>query len=226
MIESLQLKIPTRRHRQPDKAVGNTPDKLYWERCFWSRGFKLVAGLDEVGRGCLAGPVVAAAVIFDQDTYLPEVDDSKKISPKERERLFQIIQDRALATAVAVVSSDIIDEINILQASLLAMRDAVKKMSLIPDYLLIDGNQGIKIKIPQELLIGGDSRSHSIGAASIIAKVTRDRLMCDYQKMYPQFSFSAHKGYGTKKHRDELQRHGVLPIHRKSFAPVRLLCEA
>ncbi len=198
-------------------------DKLYWEKYFWEKGFQTVAGLDEAGRGALAGPVVAAAVVFNPGTIISEIDDSKKLSPKKREVLFDVICQKALAYYVAEVSPQIIDQINILQASLQAMLDCVVALKLCPHYLLIDGNQGLKTKIPQKLLVKGDSLSQSIGAASILAKVTRDRLMCAYEKQYPQFSFSLHKGYGTRLHHQELETYGPLPIHRFTFAPVKNL---
>ncbi|EKD42377.1 MAG: ribonuclease HII [uncultured bacterium] len=192
----------------------------HWESCFWDAGCQSIAGLDEAGRGALAGPVVAAAVIFKPYSHYPQIDDSKKLKASERERLFDFIIHEALSYGIGIVSSDIIDEINILQASLLAMKQAVEKMPLKPDQLLIDGNQGVKINISQKTIIKGDSLSMSIGAGSILAKVTRDRLMCDYEKKFPQFKFSVHKGYGTKRHQQELTQNGVLPIHRKTFAPV------
>lgn len=193
----------------------------HWESRFWDAGCQYIAGVDEAGRGALAGPVVAAAVIFKSHSHYPNIDDSKKLKAGERERLFDFIIQEALAYGIGVVSSEIIDEINILQASLLAMKQAINKMSLKPDQLLIDGNQGIKINIPQKTIIRGDSLSMSIGAGSILAKVTRDRLMCEYEKKYPQFRFSVHKGYGTRQHQQELNNNGVLPIHRKTFAPVK-----
>lgn len=177
--------------------------------------------MDEAGRGAWAGPVVAAAVIFKPHTFLPQIDDSKKLSPKKRDELFDVICQEAEAYGIGCISHSAIDEINILQASLMAMRQAVSQLSVKPDYLLVDGNRGIGLPIPQYTLVKGDSRSLSIGAASILAKVTRDRLMKEMEKTYPAFKFSVHKGYGTKDHLTELRSHGVLPCHRHSFEPMR-----
>lgn len=199
------------------------PSKLVWEEKFWNRGVDCVAGLDEAGRGAWAGPVVAAAVVLKPGTFIEGVDDSKKLSPTQRERLFQVIQNEAAAFAVAVISSEIIDSINILQASLLAMREAVDKLATRPGTLLIDGNQGIATDIPQKTLISGDSLSMSIGAASILAKVTRDRIMVGLETDYPHFHFAGHKGYGTRAHLGEIQKNGVQDCHRKSFDPMKTL---
>lgn len=197
------------------------PDPLCWEKEFWRRDFEMVAGLDEAGRGAWAGPVVAAAVIFKPQVDIPEIDDSKKLSPKKREELYYVICREAVSYGVGVVSSEVIDQINILEASLEAMRIAVAQCAKRPDYLLIDGNRGIGLRIPQKTLVSGDALSMSIGAASILAKVTRDRMMADMELEFPEFGFSYHKGYGTKRHLDELKRNGVLPCHRRSFEPVK-----
>lgn len=197
------------------------PGKTFWERRLWDVGLEWVAGIDEAGRGSWAGPVVAAAVVFKSGTEIPEIDDSKKILPARREILFDIILNEALDYGVGVVGPEVIDEINILQATFQAMRLAVCNLKVKPQYLLIDGNRGIGISIPQKMLVGGDGCSLSIGAASILAKVTRDRLMGDMEKKYPQYRFSVHKGYGTSQHQEELKTHGPLPCHRKSFAPIR-----
>lgn len=182
-----------------------------------------MAGLDEAGRGAWVGPVVAAAVIFHPFKNYPEIDDSKKLSPQKREFLYDLICREALAFGVGVISSSTIDEVNILQATLLAMKEAVEKLQRKPEFLLIDGNAGINISIPQKTIVKGDANSLSIGAASILAKVTRDRLMCDLGKAHPQFQFSKHKGYGTTQHRREIQEHGLISEHRKSFEPMRSL---
>jgi len=182
-----------------------------------------VAGLDEAGRGAWAGPVVAAAVIFKPFTHLPDIDDSKKLDPEKRDFLFDVILHEAVTYGVGIVSSSVIDQINILEASLLAMREAVGKLSRIPECLLVDGNRGIGLSIPQKTLIGGDGICLSIGAASIVAKVTRDRLMVQMENKYPQFGFSKHKGYGTKAHQKELEKFGPLSEHRQSFGPIRSL---
>ncbi len=194
----------------------------HWESHYWQSGHTLVAGLDEAGRGALAGPVVAAAVIFAPHSHHPEINDSKQLTAARREELFDYIIKHSLAYGIGVVPSEIIDEINVLQASLLAMKYSVAQLKTQPQFLLIDGNQCIQSTIPQKALVKGDSLSMSIGAASILAKVTRDRLMCEYEKSFPQFKFSRHKGYGTKRHQDELSSCGALAIHRRSFAPVKL----
>lgn len=195
-------------------------DQTLFEEELYSKGVQLVAGVDEVGRGCLAGPVVSACVILPRKCSIKGIDDSKKLSPKERERLHDLILQEALAYGVGVVSPQEIDKINILQASLKSMKIAIDAMQIRPDYLLVDGKQWVDIAIPQKMIIKGDARSISVGAASIVAKVTRDRMMCDYEKKYPQYSFSVHKGYGTKAHLNEINLRGPTPIHRMTFAGV------
>lgn len=180
-----------------------------------------MAGLDEAGRGAWAGPVVAACVIFKPQTFIPEIDDSKKIPPPKREALFDVICASALDFGVGVVAVDDIDSMNILQASLFAMQKAILALKNSPQYLLIDGNRELKLSIPQSTIVKGDSLSQSIGAASILAKVTRDRLMREMGSEFPDFSFARHKGYGTPQHQEELSRFGVLPCHRRSFEPIR-----
>lgn len=196
------------------------PNQYFWEEHFWSQGFNFVAGLDEAGRGCLAGPVCAAAVILKPHTNMVGVDDSKKISAKKREELFDRICSESLAFAVAMVSVEEIDRINILQASLLAMKKAVSQLSILPQQLLIDGNQPVSLNIPQKTIIDGDALSASIGAASILAKVSRDRYMVDLEKECPGYLFFKHKGYGTKDHLLALEKHGPTRYHRSTFAPV------
>ena len=185
-----------------------------------NQGFRNISGVDEAGRGPLAGPVVAAAVIFSPNIDIVDLDDSKKLSPKKREELFPEIQERATAYGVAVIGHKIIDEINILQAARLAMKQAVDQLNPIPDLLLIDGNQKIESSIDQWAIVKGDSKSLSIAAASVLAKVTRDRIMDDYHKLYPQYAFNRHKGYGTKLHRTLIQEYGPCPIHRTKFKGV------
>lgn len=182
------------------------------------QGFKVVVGVDEAGRGPLAGPVVAAAVILDPEIEIIGLDDSKKLTERAREELFTIIQSRALAFTVGIVDNIMIDKINILQASLLAMKKAIEKLELKADYILVDGNQKIAdIKIKQETIIDGDSKVNNIAAASIIAKVTRDRLMYKYNTKYPQYGFVSNKGYGTSEHINALKKYGPSPLHRFSF---------
>ena len=184
------------------------------------QGFRNISGVDEAGRGPLAGPVVAAAVIFSPNIDIVDLDDSKKLSPKKREELFLEIKDRATTYGVAVIGHRIIDEINILQAARLAMKQAVDQLNPIPDLLLIDGNQKIESTLDQWAIVKGDSKSLSIAAASVLAKVTRDRIMDDYHKLYPQYEFNRHKGYGTKLHRTLIQEYGPCPIHRSKFKGV------
>ncbi len=207
------------------KRAPDSPDRLFWEKYYWDQSYKTVAGLDEVGRGCWAGPVVAAAVILKPYTSIPEVDDSKKIKPQKREELFDRISSQALAYAVSFVSVEEIDRINILEASKKAMCQALAQLSVTPDYLLVDGNQGLGVNTPQKLIIKGDSLSISIGAASIIAKVTRDRFMVNLEKEFPQFSFAKHKGYGTALHQKEIEQFGITEYHQKSFAPIKLVLD-
>lgn len=182
------------------------------------QGYKLVAGVDEAGRGPLAGPVVAAAVVLPIDVDFEGLDDSKKLSASKREQLFPILQK--MVHGVSVIDREVIDEINILQSARLAMKQAVEKLSKGPDLLLIDGNQKIDSSIKQWPIVKGDSKSFSIAAASVLAKVTRDRIMDDYHNLYPQYEFTRHKGYGTKLHRDLIAEHGPCPIHRRTFKGV------
>ncbi|MBI4412300.1 MAG: ribonuclease HII [Deltaproteobacteria bacterium] len=198
-------------------------DKTFWEKRLWRDGYRFVAGLDEAGRGAWAGPVVAAAVVLHPDTDIPGVDDSKKLKPQKREELFEIIRHDAAGFGIGVIEPSVIDRINIQEAAFLAMRQALEKLSVRAEYLLVDGNRGIGVDIPQKLLVGGDGLSASIGAASILAKVTRDRLMTEMEKKYPSFRFSRHKGYGTRQHLAEIQNQGPLAIHRMSFEPIRSL---
>ena len=183
-------------------------------------GFLRVAGVDEAGRGPLAGPVVAAAVILPDGFDTTEINDSKKLSPKKRDRLYDYIRSGATAVGVGIVDAGEIDAINILQASLKAMRVAVESLGASPDYLLVDGNFKVPMALSQEAIVKGDSRSVSIAAASIVAKVYRDRMMADYAALYPEYGFSGHKGYPTKAHKAAIELHGPTPIHRKTFRGV------
>lgn len=195
-------------------------DLLKFERAWWARSFFAVAGVDEAGRGCLAGPVVAAAAIFPPDLLIPRVNDSKKLSPKVREALYPEIVAQALAFGVGIVDATEIDRINILQASRKAMLLAVHALSKKPDVVLVDGRDVLDLDIPQETIIDGDALSHAIAAASIVAKVTRDRMMHAFQQQFPNFGFANHKGYGTGDHLAEIRRFGPTPIHRRSFKGV------
>jgi ribonuclease HII len=197
-----------------------TPGMEEFESIARGRGFLAPAGVDEAGRGPLAGPVVAAAVILPPGYSHPGIRDSKKLSPAQRERIFPVIGREASACAVALATPEEIDGINILQASLLAMRRAVEALSSPPDFLLVDGNRRIPCDISQETLVGGDGRCLSIAAASILAKVTRDRMMEEYDLLYPGYGFSAHKGYPTREHLEAIRRLGPCPIHRRTFRGV------
>jgi ribonuclease HII len=188
-----------------------------FEKLAHLEGYKQIAGIDEAGRGPLAGPVVAAAVIFPPDYRNAEIKDSKKLSARKREELYDIIVSEAIAVGVGVADAEIIDRVNILQATFLAMREAVLELSTPPDFLLIDGLHCISMQIPQKPLVKGDNRSVSIAAASIIAKVSRDRIMEMYHRQFPQYNFLQNKGYGTKEHCTALKQFGICKIHRKSF---------
>jgi len=190
---------------------------LLHERTLWGRGLQLVAGVDEAGRGPLAGPVVAAAVIAGNDFFLPEVDDSKKLSAAQRERLYDAILKGALGVGVGCVDHETIDRVNILNATFEAMHLAVDSLPVAPEFLLIDGNRYRGGEIPFRTIVDGDELCFSIAAASIIAKVTRDRLMLDYDREFPGYGFARHKGYGTREHREAIARLGASPIHRRSF---------
>ncbi len=184
-----------------------------------------IAGVDEVGRGPLAGPVVAAAVILPDHFHLDGLADSKKISEKKREILAQEIKQQSVSWSIARAEIDEIDNINILQASLLAMKRAIEKLKTIPDFVQVDGNKCPDILLPVEAIVKGDSKIPAISAASIIAKVYRDNEMVKLEALYPEYGFAKHKGYPTKQHIEALQACGVSPVHRRSFAPVRTLLD-
>ncbi|MCJ7508447.1 MAG: ribonuclease HII [candidate division Zixibacteria bacterium] len=192
----------------------------------WKQGIKLIAGVDEAGRGPLAGPVVAAAVILPPRINLKGIKDSKKLSFQRREEFFQKISDLALSVGVGIVDEKRIDGVNILNASLEAMRSAILNLNVKPEFVLVDGNKEIPgVDIPQLAIIAGDESSLFVACASVIAKVTRDRLMLKYHQTYPQFHFDQNKGYGTKLHLDALKTYGPCEIHRFSFNPVKLCKE-
>lgn len=188
-----------------------------FDNSFLNEKIKLIAGTDEAGRGPLAGPVVAAAVIFSPKVYIEGVNDSKKLTHLEREALYPLIIKNAMAFRVSVVSNSRIDKINILQASLLAMKRAVNKLEVQPDLVLIDGNKTFKHEIPAVSIVKGDSKSFAIAAASIIAKVTRDRIMIRLAKKYPQYNWAKNKGYPTNEHISAIKVYGATEYHRKSF---------
>jgi len=196
-------------------------DQLSFERQFLGKGYQLIAGIDEAGRGPLAGPVVAAAVILPAGLYIKGVDDSKKLSPDKREHLFDAIMSQALSVGIGMGPPELIDRINILQATRHAMLEAVSKLAPEPDYLLIDGISTINSPIPQKTIKKGDSLSLSIAAASIIAKVTRDRLMRELDGLHPGYGFSGHKGYGSALHMEAIRRLGPSPVHRLTFGGVK-----
>ena len=185
---------------------------------FFNMGMKYVCGIDEAGRGPLAGPVVVASVILPQDSMIEGINDSKKISENKREKLYDLIIEEALSYSVGIIYQDEIDEINILQATKKGLHEAIKTMSIKPEVILVDALTGIDtLGIPYKSIIKGDAKSYSIAAASIIAKVTRDRIMREWDKVYPEYGFKEHKGYGTAKHREAIIKYGLTPIHRKSF---------
>ena len=189
-----------------------------FEKAALNSGFNAVCGVDEAGRGPLAGPVCAAAVILAPDTVIEGLDDSKKLSEKKRERLFDVITEKAISFSVAFGTLEEIESLNILEATFLAMNRAIDGLSVKPDFALIDGNRAPKnIKIPCETVIKCDSKSMSVAAASVLAKVTRDRLMLKYDAEYPQYDFKKHKGYGTKEHTELIKKYGPCEIHRLSF---------
>ncbi|MGI6256314.1 MAG: ribonuclease HII [Acutalibacter sp.] len=192
-------------------------DWYAWERQAESAGHGPVCGIDEAGRGPLAGPVCAAAVILPLDCFIPGLNDSKKLTEKKREALFPVICEQAVAWGIGWASAQEIDEINILQATFLAMRRAVEELKLQPGWALVDGNRMPPLAIPGETVVKGDAQCASIAAASILAKVSRDRLLREWDERYPQYGFGKHKGYGTKAHYEAIRQYGLLPIHRRSF---------
>lgn len=195
---------------------------LEFEEAAYQKGYQLLCGIDEAGRGPLAGPVVAAVCMIPRGVLIEGVNDSKQLTAKKRETLFErLVTDPSIIYAVGVVDSCEIDQINIYQATILAMLKAVECLSVTPDYLLVDGLKLPHATIPAQKIIKGDQLSHSIAAASIIAKETRDRLMLAHDRTWPHYGFAQHKGYGTAKHMAAIQEHGPCPIHRFSFAPIK-----
>lgn len=189
-----------------------------FEKAAVNSGFSCICGVDEAGRGPLAGPVCAAAVILPEGAVIEGLDDSKKLTEKKRERLYDIIKETAVAYSVAYGTLEEIETVNILEATYLAMNRAIEGLNVKPDFALIDGNRVPRgIKIPCETIVKGDSKSMSVAAASVLAKVTRDRLMLEYDKKYPEYNFKKHKGYGTKEHTELIKQYGPCEIHRLSF---------
>ena len=187
------------------------------ENSLYAEGYKMICGVDEAGRGPLAGPVCAAAVILPKGLELPGLNDSKKLTDKKRRELFPIIKEQAIAYGIGLASHEEIDEINILQATYLAMERAIAQLEGKADFALIDGNRAKEFGLPVRTVVKGDSLSASIAAASVLAKVTRDDIMLEMAKEYPEYGFEVHKGYGTKAHYEALRAHGHSPIHRMSF---------
>lgn len=192
---------------------------LEYEKDLYDKGIKLIGGIDEAGRGPLVGCVVASCVILPVNFYDPRINDSKKLSEKLREELYDVIMDNAVCVGVGIVSEDVIDEINILEATKLAMKNAIENMKIKPKHLLIDAVK-LDTNIPSTSIIKGDALSESIASASIIAKVTRDRMLIELDKLHPEYGFKKNKGYGTKTHIEAIKKYGVLKEHRKTFKPV------
>ena len=205
------------------KKIWNAEEKLQYERALQAKGYRYIVGVDEVGRGPLAGPVVCAAVVMPltESELIVGVDDSKKLSAKKREQLSEMIKEKAIAYTMVEVSEKTIDEINILEATKLGMKQAIEKLVLpdgtLPEIVLTDGNMTLDIDLPQHSVVHGDALSYSIGAASIIAKVYRDSMMDEYAKQYPHYGFEQNKGYGTAAHIQGIKEHGLCPIHRRTF---------
>lgn len=198
-------------------------DPFSFDKQYYDKGLGPVAGVDEAGRGPLAGPVAAAAVIFPENIRIPFLNDSKKLTEKKRNELFETIKEKALAYCISTADNLKIDEVNILQATFTAMRQAVSGLGVRPGLCLVDGSHEIpQVNISQRAVVGGDAKSAAVAAASILAKVTRDKIMYEYARSFPLYGFEKHKGYGTKAHMEALKKYGPCPIHRRSFAPVRL----
>jgi ribonuclease HII len=198
-------------------------DPLFFERSTREAGYRCIAGLDEAGRGPLAGPVVAAAVVLPDGLLIPGLTDSKQVPEQERERLFEVIRMKAVCYGIGMVDEQTIDRVNILQATIIAMERALQTLNPQPDYLLLDAISLPRVSLPQKPIIKGDCRSHTIAAASILAKVARDRMMQELHKIYPHYNFQKHKGYGTKEHLLLLREHGPCDAHRRTFSPVARL---
>ena len=192
-------------------------DWFLYENELIEKGYANICGVDEAGRGPLAGPVCAAAVILKPNDIIEGVNDSKKLTEKKRELLYDVIKDRALSYSIAFATVEEIEELNILNATMLAMKRAVEGLDVPPSYAIIDGNKTPQLEIPCNYIVKGDAKSMSIAAASILAKVTRDRLLLEYAEQYPEYQFEKHKGYGTKAHREALLEYGPCPVHRLSF---------
>ncbi|MEA5003076.1 MAG: ribonuclease HII [Christensenella sp.] len=202
--------------KREEKQQEKLADMTEYEKLHWAQGQYLIAGIDEVGRGPLAGPVVAACVIMPKDDLILGIDDSKKISEKRREALYELIVEKAVDYSVSVIDNNIIDEINILNAARMAFENALNGLHVRPEHVYTDA-MTLNTEIPYTSLIKGDAKVYTIAAASILAKVTRDNMMREYDAQYPQYGFARHKGYGTQAHYDAIREHGILEIHRKTF---------
>lgn len=198
----------------------NEIDNRQYEDELYSKGYKLIGGIDEVGRGPLVGPVVTACVILPEDFALDGLTDSKKLSEKKRDMFYDIIMEKAISVGIGIMDEDVIDKVNIYEATKLAMYQAVDNMSVKPDYILIDAMKLDKLDVPSTSIIKGDLKSITISAASVIAKVTRDRMMYELDKKYPMYKFAKNKGYPTKDHIEAIVKYGILKEHRKTFKPV------
>ena len=214
------LKSCQKRIEKEQKRAEHFIEMQYYEKLAYQEGACFIAGVDEVGRGPLAGPVVAAAVILPKNIEDLGFDDSKKLSASKREEIYRLIQEKAIAIGIGIVDADIIDQVNIYQASRLAMQQAVSELKIQPDYLLIDAMK-IDVNTPQIGIIKGDAKSISIAAASIVAKQVRDQMMQEFDELYPGYDFANNAGYGTAKHLEGLTLKGISPIHRKTFAPIK-----
>lgn len=201
-----------------EKELERLTNLKQMEQELYQKGFKNICGIDEAGRGPLAGPVVVAGVIMPQDSIIEGVNDSKKVSEKKREKLYDLIIEEAISYSVAIIGQDVIDDINILNATKQGVTEVVDGLDVKPDLILVDALTHINTKgIPYDSIIKGDAKCYSIAAASILAKVTRDRIMRQWDEIYPQYGFVAHKGYGTAKHIAAIKEYGLCPIHRKTF---------
>lgn len=214
-----------RRYERQQQERQRVAELYNYERQFWAKGCEFVAGVDEAGRGPLAGPVSVAAVILPHNLYLPKINDSKKLSAKVRDELYDEIMDKALAIKTALVDAKTIDRVNIYQATINGMYESIFGLAQEPQAVLIDAVKLDNLPMVSESIIKGDAKSASIAAASIIAKVNRDRLMDEYDKQYPEYGFAQHKGYGTAQHIEALKKYGPCPIHRLSFEPIRSMVD-
>lgn len=215
-----------RRYERQQQERQRVAQMYSYERQFWAKGLEVVAGVDEAGRGPLAGPVSVAAVILPHDLYLPKINDSKKLSAKVRDELYDEIMAKAVAVKTALIDAKTIDRVNIYQATINGMYESIFGLAKEPQAVLIDAVKLDNLPMVSESIIKGDAKSASIAAASIIAKVNRDRLMDEYDKEYPQYGFAQHKGYGTAQHIEALQKYGPCPLHRLSFEPIRSMVTA